>query len=87
MVGFVYHERRIAGDPRGNPSCSPHSVTRVDRKKHDFDVLEHVLRGVHASTADDLLRGTADLSPALDEFDAPEVWIVVREPDEDPEEG
>ena len=63
-----------------------YTVARVDRKKHDFDVLEHVLKGVHASTADELMRGTPDLSPALDEFDAPEVWIVVREPEEDPDE-
>jgi hypothetical protein len=25
-------------------------MASVDRTKHDFDVLEHVLRGVHAST-------------------------------------
>jgi hypothetical protein len=59
---------------------------RVDRKKHDFDVLEHVLRGVHASSECELDRNWSVATTGLDEDDAAELRIVVRCHEEDPDE-
>ena len=28
-------------------------MAQLDRTKHDFDILEHVFGGIHATTADD----------------------------------
>ena len=59
---------------------------RVDRRKHDFDVLEHVLRGVHASMECELDRSTSSVPTALDEDDALELRIIVRCHEDDPDE-
>jgi hypothetical protein len=61
-------------------------MARVDRRKHDFDVLEHVLRGVHASIECELDRNQSPVPEALDEGDAPELRIIVRLHEGDPDE-
>jgi hypothetical protein len=63
-------------------------VGRLDRRKHDFDVLEHVLGGVHTSS-DDMPHLAPDYpEAAFHDWHDTEVLIVLREdreppPDED----
>ena len=55
-------------------------VASVDRTKHDFDMLEHVLRGVHAAADDDSEHFLVHegVPSALSEPELPEIRVLVR---------
>jgi hypothetical protein len=50
----------------------------MDRTKHNFDILEHVLRGVHACADDDDLVIHDGVPRPLADHDLPEIRVFVR---------
>ena len=53
-------------------------MARVDQTKHAFDVLEHVLRGVHAATDDTDQLVIHEGVPPLVEREMREIRVLVR---------
>jgi hypothetical protein len=61
-------------------------VGHLDRRKHDFDVLEHVLGGVRTSS-DEMPHLAADYpEAAFPNSNETELLIVMREAPDRPEE-